>query len=122
MKHKCIGRYFNRNSSQRKALFLNLCKSLIKHGIIKTTLNKAKELRMYVEPLITLSKKDSLSNRRLVFSKVKDKSIVNILFSILGKRYLNRPGGYTRVLKCGIRVGDNSKMAFIELVDRNLNG
>ncbi len=122
MRHRNVGRYFNRNSEQRKALFLNLCKDLIKYGIIKTTLEKAKELRGYIEPLITLSKNDSISNRRLVFKKVRDKNIVHILFSVLGKRYVSRPGGYTRILKYGIRHGDCATLAFIELVDRNING
>lgn len=121
MRHKNIGRYFNRNADQRKALFLNLCKELVKYGIIKTTLAKAKELRMYIEPLITLSKNDSVNNRRLVFKKIRDKIIVNTLFSVLGKKYINRPGGYTRILKYGIRKGDCATLAFIELVDRNIN-
>ncbi len=122
MRHRNIGRYFNRNSEQRKALFLNLSKDLIKYGIIKTTLEKAKELRGYIEPLITLSKTDSISNRRLVFKKVRDKNSVHILFSVLGKRYVSRTGGYTRILKYGVRRGDCATLAFIELVDRNLNG
>lgn len=122
MRHRNIGRYFNRNSEQRKALFLNLCKDLIKHGIIKTTLAKAKELRSYIEPLITLSKQDSINNRRLAFKKVRDKNIVHILFSVLGKRYFDRKGGYTRILKYSIRRGDCAKLAFIELLDRNVNG
>lgn len=121
MRHRNVGRYFNRNSDQRKALFLNLCKDLIKYGVIKTTLERAKELRGYVEPLITLSKNDSVFNRRLAFKRVRDKNIVHILFSVLGKKYSNRPGGYTRVLKYGIRRGDCAKIAFIELVDRNIN-
>lgn len=118
MRHKNIGRYLGRNSSQRKSLFLNLSKDLIKYGIIKTTLEKAKELRRYVEPLVTLSKKDSVYNRRLIFSKVRDKKTVNILFSILGKRFLNRNGGYTRILKYKIRPGDCAKIAFIEFLDK----
>ncbi|HIH2762869.1 MAG TPA: 50S ribosomal protein L17 [Candidatus Azoamicus sp.] len=122
MRHRNIGRYFNRNSEQRKALFLNLCKDLIKYGIIKTTLAKAKELRMYIEPLITLSKIDSINNRRLAFKKIRDKNIVHVLFSVLGKRYVNRNGGYTRVLKYGIRHGDCATLAFIELLDRHVNG
>lgn len=122
MRHRNIGRYFNRNSEQRKALFLNLCKDLIKYGIIKTTLAKAKELRRYIEPLITLSKIDSINNRRLAFKKVRDKNIVHALFSVLGKRYVDRNGGYTRILKYGIRHGDCATLAFIELLDRNVNG
>lgn len=118
MRHRNIGRYFNRNSSHRKSLFLNLSKQLIINGFLKTTLQKAKELRRFVEPLITLSKKDSLHNRRIAFSKIKNKRIVYLLFSVLGKRYFDRPGGYIRILKYGIRKGDAAILAFVELVDR----
>lgn len=117
MRHRNIGRYLSRTSSHRKALFINLSIALIKHGLIRTTLAKAKELRRVVEPLITLAKVDSLFNRRLVFSKVRDKYIVHILFSQLGKKYLNRLGGYTRIIKYKIRHGDCAKLAVMELVD-----
>lgn len=118
MRHRNIGRRLGRCSSHRKSLFLNLSKELIKHGFIRTTLEKAKELRRFLEPLITLSKSDSLQNRRLAFSKLRDKKSIYILFSKLGKKYLDRPGGYIRILKYKIRCGDCAKMAFIEFVDR----
>lgn len=117
MRHRNIGRYFNRNSSQRKALFLNLSKQLINNKFLRTTLEKAKELRRFVEPLVTLSKVDSLHNRRIAFSKLRDKKLVYILFADYGKKYLNRPGGYLRILKYGIRKGDGAKLAFVEFVD-----
>lgn len=116
MRHRKIGRCLGRTSSHRRALFFNLSKELIKHGAIKTTLEKAKELRRVIEPLITLSKTDSLANRRLVFNKVRDKHIVHILFFTLGKKYLNRSGGYTRILKYKMRHGDCATIALIELV------
>ena len=96
----------------------NMCNSLITHEAIKTTLPKAKELRMAVEPLITLAKEDSVANKRLAFDRLRDRDIVTKLFGELGPRYQARPGGYTRILKMGFRVGDNAPMAFVELVDR----
>ena len=112
------GRTFGRNSSRRKALFQALAISLIEHEGIKTTLPKAKELRSFIEPLITLAKKDSVSNRRLAFSKIRNKSAVGKLFSDLGPRFKDRPGGYSRIIKIGFRKGDAAPIAFIELVDR----
>jgi len=118
MRHRQSGRQLNRNSSHRKAMFRNMASSLVKHGVIKTTVAKAKELRMVIEPLITLAKTDSVANRRLAFARTQDKEVVGILFNELGARYQERPGGYTRVLKCGFRTGDKAPMAYIELVDR----
>lgn len=118
MRHRQSGRQLNRNSSHRKAMFRNMASSLVKHGVIKTTVAKAKELRMVIEPLITLAKTDSVANRRLAFARTQDKEVVGILFNELGARYQERPGGYTRILKCGFRTGDKAPMAYIELVDR----
>jgi len=118
MRHRHSGRQLNRNSSHRQAMFRNMASSLVKHGIIKTTVAKAKELRRVVEPLITLAKTDSVANRRLVFARTQDKEVVGILFNDLGARYQERPGGYTRILKCGFRTGDKAPMAYVELVDR----
>ncbi len=118
MRHNKSGRKLNRNSSHRKAMFSNMANALFEHEIIKTTLPKAKELRRVAEPLITLAKKDSVANRRSAFSSLRDKSIVGKLFTDLGPRYESRPGGYTRILKCGFRSGDAAPMAYIELVDR----
>ncbi|GAP76797.1 MULTISPECIES: 50S ribosomal protein L17 [Pseudoalteromonas] len=118
MRHRKSGRQLNRNSSHRKAMFSNMAGSLVKHEIIKTTLPKAKELRRVIEPLITLAKTDSVANRRLAFARTRDKEVVGKLFSEIGPRYEGRPGGYTRILKCGFRAGDNAPMAYIELVDR----
>ena len=118
MRHRQSGRQLNRNSSHRKAMFRNMASSLVKHGLIRTTVAKAKELRMVVEPLITLAKTDSVANRRLAFARTQDKEVVGILFNELGARYQERPGGYTRILKCGFRTGDKAPMAYIELVDR----
>ncbi|HIG07488.1 MAG: 50S ribosomal protein L17 [Methylococcales bacterium] len=118
MRHRKTGRKLNRNSSHRKALFSNMVNSLIKHEIIRTTLPKAKELRGYAEPLITLAKSDSVAKRRLAFSRLRDKDSVAKLFAELGPRYQERPGGYLRVLKCGFRTGDSAPMAYVELVDR----
>ncbi len=114
------GRTFGRNSSRRKALFQSLAISLIEHEGIKTTLPKAKELRSLIEPLITLAKDDSVSNRRLAFSKIGNKSAVGKLFSDLGPRFKDRPGGYSRIIKIGFRKGDAAPIAFIELVDRSI--
>ena len=113
------GRTFGRNSSRRKALFQALAISLIEHEGIKTTLPKAKELRAFIEPLITLAKDDSVSNRRLAFSKIRNKSAVGKLFSDLGPRFKDRPGGYSRIIKIGFRKGDAAPISFIELVDRS---
>lgn len=118
MRHSKSGRKLNRNSSHRKAMFSNMTNSLFDHEIIKTTLPKAKELRRVAEPLITLAKNDSVANRRSAFSKMRDKEMVGKLFSELAPRYKDRPGGYTRILKCGFRSGDAAPMAYIELVDR----
>ena len=118
MRHRKSGRQLNRNSSHRKAMFSNMANSLLEHGIIKTTLPKAKELRRIAEPLITMAKIDSVANRRLAFSRLRDKENVGKLFSELGPRYKERPGGYTRIMKCGFRTGDVAPMAYIELVDR----
>ena len=114
------GRTFGRNSSRRKALFQALAISLIEHEGIKTTLPKAKELRSFIEPLITLAKDDSVSNRRIAFSKIRNKSAVGKLFSDLGPRFKDRPGGYSRIIKIGFRKGDAAPIAFIELVDRSI--
>lgn len=118
MRHRKTGRQLNRNSSHRKAMFSNMATSLFRYEIIKTTLPKAKELRGFAEPLITLSKEDSVANRRIAFSKLRDRNIVTKLFNDLGQRYTARPGGYMRVIKCGFRVGDSAPMAYVELVDR----
>ena len=121
MRHRKSGRQLNRNSSHRQAMFRNMASSLIEHEVIKTTLPKAKELRRIAEPLITLAKEDSVANRRLAFSRTRNKAAVGKLFSELGPRYEDRPGGYTRILKCGFRPGDAAPMAYIELVDRPLD-
>jgi len=118
MRHHKSGRKLNRNSSHRKAMFSNMANSLFDHEIIKTTLPKAKELRRVAEPLITLAKNDSVANRRSAFSSLRDKEMVGKLFNELAPRYKDRPGGYTRILKCGFRSGDAAPMAYIELVDR----
>lgn len=118
MRHRKSGRQLNRNSAHRKAMFRNMSISLIEHEVIKTTLAKAKELRRYAEPLITLAKEDTVAHRRLAFSRVGSKASVGKLFAELGPRYRQRPGGYTRILKCGHRPGDAAPMAYIELVDR----
>ncbi len=118
MRHRHSGRQLNRNSSHRKARFRNMTVSLVEHELIKTTLPKAKELRRYAEPLITLAKKDSVANRRLAFDRTRSKSAVGKLFSELGPRYQERPGGYIRIMKCGFRAGDKAPMAYVELVDR----
>jgi large subunit ribosomal protein L17 len=119
MRHRNSGRKLNRTSTHRKAMFSNMCNSLIEHELIKTTLPKAKELRKYIEPLITTSKSDSVAARRRVFDKLRSKSSVGKLFTNIGPRLKERPGGYVRVLKCGYRAGDNAPMAIIELVDRS---
>ena len=118
MRHRKSGRHLNRTSSHRQAMFRNMACSLIEHEMIKTTLPKAKELRRVAEPLITLAKSDSVANRRLAFARTGNKSVVGKLFAEIGPRYAERPGGYTRILKCGYRAGDAAPMAFVELVDR----
>lgn len=118
MRHRCAHRKFNRTSAHRKAMFKNMAVALLRHEAIVTTLPKAKELRKVVEPLITLAKNPTLANRRLAFSRIRDREIVGKLFAVLAPRYQNRNGGYTRVLKHGFRDGDNAPRAFIELVDR----
>lgn len=118
MRHRNSGRSFSRTSSHRKAMFSNMCCSLIEHEQIKTTLPKAKELRRYIEPLVTVSKSDSVASRRHVFDRLRSKVAVGKLFTILGPRFVERPGGYVRVLKCGYRAGDNAPMAIIEFLDR----
>jgi large subunit ribosomal protein L17 len=120
MRHRKSGRHLNRDSSHRKAMFRNMACSLLEHEVIKTTVPKAKELKRVAEPLITLAKSDSVANRRLAFSRTGSKAVVGKLFSELGPRYQERPGGYTRILKCGFRTGDAAPMAFVELVDRPL--
>ena len=121
MRHRKSGRKFSRTSAHRKAMFRNMTASLVEHELIKTTLPKAKELRRVAEPLITLSKNDSVANRRLAFSRLRDDAAVAKLFDELGPRYSARPGGYLRILKCGFRAGDNAPMAFVELVGRPLD-
>ena len=118
MRHRKSGRQLNRNSSHREAMFRNMSNSLFRHELIKTTLPKAKELRRVVEPLITLGKSDSVANRRLAFDRLRDKAAVGKLFEELGPRYVDRPGGYLRIMKCGYRAGDSAPMAYVELVDR----
>ena len=118
MRHGNGLRKLNRTSSHRLAMLRNMSNSLLEHEVIKTTLPKAKELRMVVEPLITLGKKDNLANRRLAFNRTRDRDIVAKLFTELGPRYATRPGGYLRILKFGFRHGDNAPMALVLLVDR----
>ena len=118
MRHRNSGVKLGRNSSHRKALFQNMANSLFEHELIKTTLPKAKELRRVAEPLLTLAKVDSVANRRLAFARTRDRDVVGKLFTELGPRFQGRPGGYTRILKCGFRAGDNAPMAYIELVGR----
>jgi large subunit ribosomal protein L17 len=118
MRHRKKGRYFGRNSSHRKAMFKNMMVSLLKHELITTTVAKAKELRGYIEPMITLAKTDSVHNRRIAFSRLRDRDMVQKLFNEIAPHFNQRPGGYTRVLKCGNRKGDAAPMAIIELVDR----
>lgn len=118
MRHQKSGRKLNRDSSHRQAMFRNMAASLIKHELIRTTLPKAKELRRVAEPLITLAKTDGVANRRLAFSRLRDKQAVGKLFVELGPRFATRPGGYLRILKCGFRSGDKAPMAYVELMDR----
>ncbi|HAT8924763.1 TPA: 50S ribosomal protein L17 [Legionella pneumophila subsp. pneumophila] len=118
MRHRNSGRSFSRTSSHRKAMFSNMCFSLIEHELIRTTLPKAKDLRRYIEPLITVSKSDSVASRRRAFDILRSKSAVGKLFTDLGPRFAKRPGGYIRIIKCGYRDGDNAPMAIVELMDR----
>ena len=118
MRHQKSGRKLNRNSSHRKAMFRNMATSLFEHEIIKTTVPKAKELRRVAEPLITLAKEDSVAHRRQAFDRLRDREVVTKLFNELGPRYVDRPGGYLRIMKCGYRTGDKAPMAYVELVDR----
>ena len=118
MRHRKSGRHLNRTGSHLRAMFKNMSSSLVRHELIRTTLPKAKELRRVVEPLITLAKVDSVANRRLAFARLRDRDSVTKLFNVLGPRYQQRPGGYLRILKCGVRPGDRAPMAYVELVDR----
>lgn len=118
MRHQKSGRHLNRTSAHRQAMLSNMSASLIEHETIKTTVVKAKELRRFVEPLITLSKTDSVANRRRAFAKLRNKAAVGKLFSELGPRYLDRPGGYTRILKAGFRQGDSAMVAYMQLMDQ----
>ncbi len=118
MRHGHGLRKLNRTSSHRKAMLQNMMNSLIEHEAIKTTLPKSKELRRVIEPMITLAKVDSVANRRLAFNRLRDRDSVTKLFNVLGPRFKVRPGGYTRILKMGYRVGDNAPMAYIEFVER----
>lgn len=118
MRHGNGLRKLNRTSAHRKAMLQNMMNSLIEHEAIKTTVPKAKELRRVLEPMITLAKVDSVANRRLAFSRLRNRDSVTKLFTDLGPRFAKRPGGYTRILKMGFRVGDNAPMAYMELVDR----
>jgi large subunit ribosomal protein L17 len=118
MRHSKSGRKLNRNSSHRKAMFRNMANSLFEHEIIKTTVPKAKELRRVAEPLITIAKEDSVAHRRLAFDRMRDKAVVGKLFDEIGPRYVERPGGYLRIMKCGYRTGDKAPMAYVELIGR----
>ena len=118
MRHRKSGRKLNRNSSHRKAMFKNMAVSLLTHEVIKTTLPKAKSLRSIVEPIITLAKNDTVANRRLAYNRLQDKKVLGKLFSEIGPKNKERPGGYLRILKCGFRKGDNAPMAIVELVER----
>ena len=118
MRHGHGLRKLNRTSSHRLAMLQNMMNSLLQHEAIQTTLPKAKELRRVVEPMITLAKVDTVANRRLAFNRLRDRDMVTKLFNVLGPRFNTRPGGYTRILKMGFRVGDNAPMALVELVDR----
>lgn len=121
MRHLKSGRQLNRNSAHRKAMFRNMAASLFRHEVIRTTVPKAKELRRTAEPLITMAKTDSVAKRRLAFSRLRDRDVVTKLFNEIAPRYTSRPGGYLRILKCGIRPGDNAPMAIVELMDRPEN-
>lgn len=118
MRHRKAGKKFNIDSSHRTALFRNLTTALIHNEVIRTTLARAKELRRVAEPLITLSRSNTVAARRLAFARLRDRQAVVKLFDDLGPRFKDRPGGYTRIMKCGFRAGDNAPMAYIELVER----
>ncbi len=122
MRHRKSGRHLNRTSSHRKAMMRNMAASLFRHEQIKTTVPKAKELRRFAEPLITLAKKPSLANRRNAYAALRDREMVQKLFETLAVRYQERPGGYIRILKCGIRAGDAAPMAYVQLVDSDIFG
>ena len=119
MRHGNTGKNLSRTSSHRKAMFMNMMVSLLRHEVIKTTITKAKELRRFMEPMITLGKEDNLHRRRLAYDRLRDREIVAKLFAEIGPFYKTRPGGYLRILKCDFRKGDNAPMAIVELVDRN---
>ncbi len=121
MRHRNSGKNLGRNSSHRKAMFKNMMVSLLRHELIKTTVVKAKELRRFMEPVITLAKEDTVHRRRLAYSRLRDKEIVQKLFADIGPFYKARPGGYLRILKCNFRQGDNAPMAIVQLVDREEN-
>ena len=120
MRHRYSGRKLNKSGSHRRAMFRNMTASLVEHELIRTTLPKAKELRRFAEPLITLAKEDSVANRRLALDRLRNSATVGKLFSDLGPRFQERPGGYLRILKCGTRTGDNAPMAYVELVGREM--
>jgi len=120
MRHRYSGRKLNKTGTHKRAMFRNMTASLVEHELIKTTLPKAKELRSFAEPLITLAKEDSVANRRLAFDRLRNKATVGKLFSDLGPRYQERPGGYLRILRCGYRTGDKAPMAYVELVGREM--
>ena len=122
MRHRKVGRQFNRNSSHRQAMFRNMMVSLLKHEQIKTTVPKAKGLRRFIEPVITLGKEPTLANKRSAFANLRDRDIVAKLFDEIGERMKDRPGGYIRVIKAGFRPGDKADMAYVEWVDRDLDG
>lgn len=122
MRHRKSGRHLNRTSAHQRAMFRNMSASLFRHEIIRTTVPKAKELRRVVEPLITMAKTDNAPKRRLAFDRLRDRDMVTKLFTELGPRYAGRPGGYTRIMRCGFRPGDNAPMAYVELVDRPEGG
>ena len=120
MRHRYSGRKLNKTGTHKRAMVRNMTASLVEHELIKTTLPKAKELRSFAEPLITLAKEDSVANRRLAFDRLRNKATVGKLFTDLGPRYQERPGGYLRILKCGYRTGDKAPMAYVELVGREM--
>ncbi|QJC33323.1 50S ribosomal protein L17 [Enterobacteriaceae endosymbiont of Donacia clavipes] len=120
MRHRKTGRYLNRSNTHRSSMLYNMANSLIYNEIIKTTLIKAKELRTIIEPMITIAKNNNISNKRLIRSKLNNKKNIIKLFNIIGPQFKNRPGGYTRIVKCGFRIGDNAPMAYIELVGRKI--
>ena len=118
MRHRKSGRKLGRNSSHRKAMYRNMAASLVRHETIRTTLPKAKELRRVIEPLITLAKEDGVSRRRVAFARLRDEAAVGKLFNDLGPRFRERPGGYLRILKTGLRRGDSAPMAIVQLLDQ----